>query len=61
MYLNKPRKGSVKEHGVPFLLQETTYFKKWSMVILSKILIINSCFILNISNWKKKMNFTIKV
>lgn len=59
MYLNKPRKGSVKEHGVPFLLQETTYFKKWSMVILSKILIINSCFILNISNWKKHFNIIV--
>jgi len=34
MYLNKPKKDSVKEHGVPFLLQKTTYFKKWSVVIL---------------------------
>lgn len=34
MYLNKPKKDNVKEHGVPFLLQKTTYFKKWSVVIL---------------------------
>ena len=55
MYLKKPRKDSVKEHGVPFLLQKITYFKKWSVVIflLSKILIINSCFVLNTFKWEK--------
>lgn len=55
MYLKKPRKDSVKEHGAPFLLQKITYFKKWSVVIflLSKILIINSCFVLSTFKWEK--------